>query len=639
MNTRLTALVLSICMLFVSLLQPLGVLAEASTVSTGTVFNIDDRLRVRDKPSGTTIGYLYNGDVVTILGISDDKAWYNISKGGLTGWSSAEYIKINASYQTDGEFEAHLTAQGFPEDYKAKLRQIHAMYPKWVFMADKLAMTWDTAVKEESKVGRNTITEPDAWKSMEYGAYNWDEKIYVPFDSGGWVSASPAIIAYYMDPRNFLDATQVFQFEDLHYATGQTVNGIKKILPNALDTHASDILKVANENEISAYHLATRMAQEGSHNNGLGTGTVPGYEGYYNFFHIGAYAGNQYGANYGAVTNGAIYAQKQGWNTPYKCLQGSIEFIKNKYINRGQSTPYFQKFNVVNASDGYYSHQYMSNIEAVKSEASIRKNRAEESELNNALVFHIPIYKDMPSTPAPLPSEKGDNNNFLDSLTVKGHSLTPSFDRYTMSYSVHAGDATQIEVTGVLNNKNATLTGGGPIQLFKGDNEIKLTVTATSGEKRTYTVIVTTTAGETRPDAPVITGKIYNVSDTITKVEPETTLDKFIGNLAISNGTAKIFAADGKQKTQGHVATGDILRLYSGETLCASYPILIYGDVNGDGKVTPLDLTIARKHILDISKISGYYLATADANKDGNLTPLDLTIARKFILKMTTSIQ
>jgi len=639
MKHRLTALALAVCLLTACLLQPLGVLADTVT---GTVVGIDSgsKLYVRKEPntSAAVLDKLDNGNVVTILETvkGSDRTWYKITTAkNVTGYASADYIRINAVYENDEEFEAYLTAQGFPEDYKVKLRQVHAEFPSWIFTADHLSMTWATALKAESKVGKNTITSPDSWKSMEYGAYNWNTNSYVSFDSGGWVAASGAVIAYHMDPRNFLDSTYIFQFEELSYSDTQTVEGVKAILPTALDKHAEDLVKASKEAKVSAYFLATRMAQEGSQNNGLGTGTVSGYEGYYNFFHIGAYAHS----NRSAVQNGAIYAKEQGWNTPYKCLLGSAQYIGKGYINLGQDTLYYQKFNMTNTTSGLYAHQYMTNVQAAASEGRIRRQRASKDELANAITFSIPVYKEMPATVAPKPTTTGNNNNFLNSLTVKGHELTPSFDRYTMAYALHVGDATEVEVSAVLNNSKATLTGTGTIRLYKGDNEIAIPVTATSGEIRTYKITITTTGGVDRPNAPVITGKEHTVGDIITKVEPETGVDKFIENLAVSNGTAKVFTADGQAKTSGHIATGDILRLYSDETLCASYPVVIYGDVNGDGRITSLDLRITQKHILGVDKLEGYILTAADTGKDGNVTSLDLRLTQKHILGITKTLQ
>ncbi len=643
MRKRVLSFLLVLCLL-TNLLVGFTALA-VETVSTGTV-HVDDALRVRSEPNTncSTVGWLSNGDVVTIhetVTAANGDRWYRISKGTLSGYAFAAYITINATYETDEQFETYLTAQGFPEDYKPALRAIHAQYPSWIFRAEHLSMTWDTAFKAESKVGLNTITSPDSWKSMEYGAYNWNTNTYVVYDTGGWVTAAPALVAYYMDPRNWLDSTYIFQFEDLAYSDDHSVAGVQAVLPAALDKYAEDLLKASKETKVSAYFLATRMAQEGSHVNGLGTGEL----GYYNFFSYGAYETTVNGVTISAVQNGLSYAKAEGWDTPYKCLVGSAQRIGKGYINLGQDTLYYQKFNFTNTTSGLYSHQYMSNVAAPSSEGRIRRNAANDEQLKANLTFTIPVFKSMPTTVAPMPSKTGNNNNFLDSLTVEGQdSLSPTFDRYTMDYSLHVGETVDtITVKAALNNKSATIKGDGKITLKHGENIIPVTVTATSGETRTYTLTVTREGvppegGEQPTPQPTITGKVYTVGSTVTKVEPETTVTDFIKNLAVTNGTAVVTDAAGKQKS-GLVGTGDILRLYSGDKLHKSYPIVIYGDVNGDGKVSSLDLRVAQKHILKIASIDGYYLTAADSSKDGALTSLDLRVTQKYILRITNSLQ
>lgn len=643
-KTRLLAFWLSLCLIAVCLAQS-ALYSIADSVSTGTVIGIDQGsyLNVREGPDSSyaPVGKLYNGDVVTILKTVTDKSgkrWCHISKDKLTGYVSASFIQINAEYETDKDFEAYLTAQGFPEDYKVALRKVHAEFPSWIFRAEHLSMTWATALREECKVGRNTITRPDAWKSMEPGAYDWTNNTYVSFDSGGWVSAAPALIAYYMDPRNFLSKTYLFQFEDLHFSSDQDTDGIRAILPDKLDKHAADLLSAARAANVSAYHLATRIRLEGTVNNGLGTGTVPGYEGYYNFFDIGAYAhsGN------GAVTNGAIYAKKKGWNTPKKCLDESAKIIGSSYINKEQDTIYYQKFNFTNTESGLYRHQYMTNTRGAADEGQIRFQSAQQAELKSKVVFTIPVFKNMPDKPAPCPPESGNNNNFLDKLTVS-HSggslqLTPTFDRYAHTYSMQVGkDITEVTITPTRNYGKATVTGGGKVRLSPGENVFPIQVKATSGEIRTYTITITREGPAEK--LPTITGKVYTVDKTVTKVEPETETAAFLKNLAVKDGVGKVYTASGKEKKNGPVATGDILRLYSGSTLCSSYPIVIYGDVNGDGRISSLDLRIAQKHILGMQKLDGYALTAADSGKDGRVSSLDLRITQKYILGITKTLQ
>lgn len=632
MKKRLLTGMLCLVLLVASI--PWTGLVLAATVTTGTV-RVDDLLSVRSGP-GTNydrIGYLYNGNVVTIH--ETIGGWYRITASGLSGYVSADYVTLNASYETEEEFEAYLTSEGFPESYKQGLRQIHVSYPNWVFRANHLSMTWEKALYEETAhVGRNTLTGPEAWLSMDYGAYNWSTGEYVEYDTGGWCTASKAVTAYYMDPRNWLDNNYIFQFEELSYNANHTISGVQAILPSELDKHAQDLLNASRESGISAYHFATRITQEGTARNGLALGTVPGYEGYYNFTNIGAYAhsGNS------AVTNGAIYAKNAGWDTPYKALVGCANMLGSNYIKLGQDTGYYQKFNMVNTTSGLYTHQYMTNVAAAASEASIRSGRATEEERSSAIVFDIPVYRDMPETVAPRPSRNGNNNNFLEGISVEGYDLTPSFDRYHSEYALHVGEnVTHVNLDARKSDGNAAVSGLGRIAISPGSNELNIVVTATSGEQRVYTVTVTRPGSS--ENTPSITGSTYRVDSTVTGVEPDTSVSTFVDRLAVRGGTAVVHTAAGGEKTAGLVGTGDILRLYSGDSLYASYPIVIYGDVNGDGRITSLDLRIAQKHILGVSSLSGYMSTAADVNRDGRVSSLDLRVTQKFILGLTNSVQ
>ncbi len=648
MKRRLLAALLCLCLLLTAV--PYAAFAEEEPV-TGTVYNINEgsKLYVRAEPttSAKVVDKLYNGDVVTILGSTDadGRRWYNVvTANNITGWSTAQYIRLNTEYTEEETFENHLTEQGFPDSYKAALRNLHAQYPDWVFKAEHLRVTFAEAVTAQSAVLKNALnvnSHPEAWLSMEYGAYNWSTGKYVEVDSGGWVTPTADAVAYFMDPRNFLEFTYIFQFEDLLYVDTHTVEGVQAILPTKYDDYAADLLEAAKAAQVSAYFLATRMAQEGTRVDG----TFPGYEGYYNFFNFGAYAHSGNEAN----TNGAIYAKNKGWNSPYKCIVGSAEELGKSYIHKKQNTIYYQKFNV--AGDNLYKHQYMSNIQAPVSESTIRAKRATAAELAGGMTFVIPVYKEMPDTAAPKPNETGNNNNFLDDLTVEGLTLSPVFNRYTMEYAVSVAEGvTEVTVAATPNNPDATVTGTGAIALQTGENLLPVTVTATSGATRTYTLSVF--CETVVPDPPIppnppettdptITGTVYRVGDTITGVEPGTAVADFITALAVTNGTAKVFTAGGTtEKAEGIVATGDTLHIYDRDgALKISYPVLIYGDVNGDGKISTIDLRMICKHILEITPIEGLFLTAADVNGDGKTSTIDLRMIRKYILELVDTLQ
>ena len=95
----------------------------------------------------------------------------------------------------------------------------------------------------------------------------------------------------------------------------------------------------------------------------------------------------------------------------------------------------------------------------------------------------------------------------------------------------------------------------------------------------------------------------------------------------------RLFSADGKAKDSGNVGTGDVLKLFdsAGKELGA-YSVVIYGDVNGDGKISALDLLRIQKYLLGTVKLSGAYATAADVTKDGSVKALDLLRIQKHLL-------
>ena len=59
---------------------------------------------------------------------------------------------------------------------------------------------------------------------------------------------------------------------------------------------------------------------------------------------------------------------------------------------------------------------------------------------------------------------------------------------------------------------------------------------------------------------------------------------------------------------------------------------ILYGDINGDGKVSNLDLVLMQKHILGITELTGSSLEAANVSKDGGISNKDLVILQKHIL-------
>ena len=142
----------------------------AEIAEYGTIANSTNGVRVRSAPGtgNKDVGGLNTGERVKLfelVTISDANypKWYKIqsvSDPSIQGYVAANFVKEDppkVEYIPEADFEEYLTKQGFPESYKPMLRSLHANYPKWVFIADHLGMTWDKALTEESVVGRSLI--------------------------------------------------------------------------------------------------------------------------------------------------------------------------------------------------------------------------------------------------------------------------------------------------------------------------------------------------------------------------------------------------------------------------------------------------------------------------------------------------
>lgn len=534
-----------------------------------------DVLNVR---SGAGTGYsktgtVSYGDSLTILSETTDSSgakWYKISCGNVTGYVSAAYVQLTSSGSqgsSDADFESYMTKQGFPESYKPYLRTLHEQHPKWIFTAQKLGVDWNTALKEECVVGRNLVHSSAlaSWKSMEKGAYDFNGGYWYGLD-GSWVAASKEIIMYYMDPRNFLNDTYIFMFENQSYDPSyQTESGVKTILADTFMsgsytcpdtkkkyTYSQTFMDAAKKSGVSPYHLASRCRNEQGVNGApQSLGTVKGYENYFNFFDIQAYATStmtaaEMGCKYAKTTNPTYLLP---WTNQYKSIVGGSIFLGTGYITKGQDTLYLQKFDMVDGGNGLYYHQYMTCVFGQANEAISLKNAYSQDILNSAMEFKIPVYNNMPDKLCPKPTSSGDNNNYLKSLSVSGTSISPKFDKFTASYTAKVNaEVSSVTVNANPLGKSAKVSGKGKVSLKTGENTIKLTCTAASGVKRTYTIKITRkAASQTLQQGDVNGDKYLTVVDALLMLRynaGKTQLDPAQLKRADMNGDGKVDVID-----------------------------------------------------------------------------------------------
>ncbi len=675
---RRTALLLAVVILFgvCAVILPTTAVAAESYAYSLAVSN-GDGVNVRSAP-GTgyrVMSTLDTGETAQVLSSvtgEDGKTWYRVrSDWGYEGYVRSDLVTVtelsfSASTVSDYDaFTSGLLSQGFPESYLPGLLYLHSLYPSWSFQAVNTGLDFQASVDGESVLWASMV-EPNclsSWKSTQEGAYNWTTGKWIGLD-GSWNQASPDIIAYYMDPRNFLSPSAVFQFLSQSF-DGASDGSDKSVFLENLRTMATgsfllpdgqESVTYSNNNEtinyldtlyevgknvgVSPYCLASMiLVEQGVTGSTMISGDVSGYEGLYNFFNIGAYTtshmtATQRGLWYAGGGDSGNTSYSRPWDTRLKSIQGGAEWFYDEYISVGQNTLYTKRFNVTPTNPNMlYRGQYMASIYGAAIEGCINARGYSEEMRRANLVFYIPVYRDMPDATV-MPLADGSPNNKLASLSVDGCSLTPTFSANTEIYSVVVpGGASELTITAASADQNATVTIAGQtalsvkVPVSSGDNRIEIIVTAPNGEKRTY-VIVATLRGSAYSD-------LYFIEDgTAAGIQPGTKVSSFLGALRFGEGAVtKVLNAEGNEKTADEIlATGDTLQATLTDGTLMVYTVIIYGDVNGDGAISNADRIKIRNHILGSSSLTGAFAVAADVNRDGKISNADRIQVRNYVL-------
>ena len=164
---------------------------------------------------------------------TNGKTWYKFNYNGQNGYIRSDFCKEATPYVYDANFENDLTVKRFPESYKAGLRELHAMYPNWIFTLHNTGLDFDYVLENEL-IGTRTLvnaTSISSYKSTDTGKYDWATSTWPTFDGSAWVAASREVTAAYLDPRNFLYDPYVFQFEHHTFnANIHSLDGVKEMV-------------------------------------------------------------------------------------------------------------------------------------------------------------------------------------------------------------------------------------------------------------------------------------------------------------------------------------------------------------------------------------------------------------------------
>lgn len=359
-------------------------------------------------------------------------------------------LPISATEDTPTDpYTQMLIDKGFPLSYAKRLTELHYLHPAWEFeplLITELepTYTWEYVIGKETENPKTNLIN----KSDRYAAYRHATNTEL-YDSG-WYQASPEAVSYFMDPENFLNEKDIFMFRDLTYTDAVTEQSVEAALSGTFMSHAAlqddvtyaaYLVEVGKQLNVDPLHLAARLRQEqgtaGSsplikgtcgdklwyyYENAIQTENdkqilapatgytkeeLLAYNGYYNYFNIGA-AGTGYFAIYlgamkeatkGTAEMAEAWGGNAAWDTPAKAIYGGAYKLTHKYVGDYQNTLYLQKFNVDPRSSRNFWGQYMQNVGATVTEARTAFNSLYASDcLELPYHFLIPVFAGKPES-------------------------------------------------------------------------------------------------------------------------------------------------------------------------------------------------------------------------------------------------
>lgn len=572
----------------------------------------------------------------------------------------------------------------YPEIY-TNIQELKAAHPNWTFTMLYTGLNWNDVITGETTA---LHTRSLVHNSLVLGnVLDWVCATCKtdPKDNGSWYCASPKAVSYYMDTRNWLNDSYIFSFETLSFnSNAHSVEGVQAIISGTFmdkstitytDTngntqtinksYAQIIYDAGKMYNVSPYHLAARIRQEqGSGTSSLISGKKEGFVGYYNYFNVGA------GGNSEAeiITNGLTYAKNKGWTTPELAIQGGASFLKGSYIGNFQDTLYLQKYSVDSSSGSLYGHQYQQNISAPYTEGLDVYSAYEElGILESNFNFIVPIYENMPETASTKPGRTTvltTENVVVQTLyTPLRIRVRPSINANVLAEAPRATVLVRIEKaneadengyywdTVAYNNGTKTVIGYASRE-YLGE----IATAETLNEAKTIGVMCNLRNGPGTSNSWV--KKILPVGTQVTVIDKiNYKIDGLVWcRVKLSDGTqgyvAENFFQAGpveKYKIDGEniiIAPNTAITDISKATLVGNvlgtgakvkvedkeYTLVVLGDVNGDGKITPADYVRIKNDIMETTPLEGIYKIGADVNRDGKITPADYVRVKNHIM-------
>ena len=243
------------------------------------------------------------------------------------------------------------------------------------------------------------------------------------------------------------------------------------------------------------------------------------------------------------------------------------------------------------------------------------------------------------------------SNGVTGTINIKVYSPVTDIITSTDNIVLQIGETYKINATVVpddadnknilYNTENSGIAKVDEQGIVTGETEGETSINAVSEEGTISKKIKVKVIPQIQEGEIIIDESLYVEGNEISGLENKNnTADKILNKIK-TNYSVEIYNSKGS-KISGNelVGTGSVIKVLNNKDLIMEYNVIMYGDVNGDGKINSVDLLVLQRHILEIEKFSGVFLKAGNIRKNGrNPSSVDLLLIQRHILGLQNIVQ
>lgn len=190
-------------------------------------------------------------------------------------------------------------------------------------------------------------------------------------------------------------------------------------------------------------------------------------------------------------------------------------------------------------------------------------------------------------------------------------------------------NAMNLEVEYKIDNEEIAKVDEDGIVTGLKEGQTKVIISAKSDKTIKKEIIINVNA--LKENQKIELNEIKSNNENLSNIKEKTTKEELLKQIEVSSD----FEIKINNKGKDYITTNTIIDIVEKETqkIIKRYFCLIYADINEDGKISSMDYTLIKNHIMEVKAINSRSLReVADINEDGKISSMDYTLIKNHIM-------